>query len=121
MITFPIPAKTDWYFPDAYLPDTSNHISHEALCILNVSESDARIELTCYFEDREPLGAFVLECPAKRTKHFRLETLRNAKGQAIQECIPYALHISSSTPVLCQYTRVDATKPAYTLMTAMGL
>jgi hypothetical protein len=121
MAVFPSVAKVDWFFPDAYLPDTTNRISHEALCVLNVSEIDALLELTCYYEQREPLDGFQLLCPAKRTKHFRLDHLRNKEGISIEQCLPYALHVSSSVPVLCQYTRVDATNPHYALMTTMGL
>jgi hypothetical protein len=115
------PAATDWYFPDTYLPDTSNNISHESLCVLNLSGEDAELTLTLYFEDRDPRKGFAAVCPAMRTRHIRLEKLKDKDGHAIPECLPYAIHVSSSVPILCQYTRVDATKPAYSLMTTMGL
>ena len=115
------PAATDWYFPDTYLPDISNNISHESLCVLNLTDNDAELMLTLYFEDRDPLKGFAAMCPPKRSRHIRLEKLSGKDGYAIPECVPYAIHLSSSVPVLCQYTRVDATKPAYSLMTTMGL
>ena len=115
------PASTEWYFPDAYLPDTSNGISHESLCVLNLADSDAELKFTFYYEDREPLCGYFAECPSKRTRHIRLDRLENHEGIPVQRCVPYAIHISSSVSVLCQYTRVDATKPSYSLMTTMGL
>ena len=115
------PASTEWYFPDAYLPDTSNGISHESPCVLNLADSDAELKLTLYYEDREPLGGYFAVCPSKRTRHIRLDLLENDEGRPVQRCVPYAVHISSNVSVLCQYTRVDATKPSYSLMTTMGL
>lgn len=114
-------AKTDWYFPDMYLPDISNGISHEAVCVLNVGEADAQVEFILYFEDQEPMTGFYALCPAKRTKHIRLDKLTTAAGEPIPQCRPYACHVASSVPVLCQYTRLDATEPRYALMTAMGI
>ena len=115
------PAKTEWYFPDAYLPDTSTNISHEAICVLNTSNQDAKLEITLFYGDREPLTGFQVICPSKRSKHFRTDSLQSKNGEKVKEQVPYAIHVSSDIPVMCQYTRVDATKPAYTLMTAMGL
>jgi hypothetical protein len=115
------PSRTEWYFPDAYLPDTSNGISHESLCVLNLADTDAEIALTFYYEDRDPLTGYVARCPSERTRHIRLDGLRDKDGQSLQQCVPYAIRLSSNVPVFCQYTRVDATKPSYALMTAMGL
>jgi len=114
-------AKTDWYFPDAYLPDTSTNISHEAVCVLNMASQDANVSITMYYLDQEPVTGFRVVCPSKRSKHIRTDTLKNKSGETVKERVPYAIHVSSDVPVMCQYTRVDATKPAYTLMTTMGL
>jgi len=115
------PAKTVWYFPDGYLPDTSDHISHESLCVLNMGPSAARLELILYFEDRDPVTGFFVTCGSRRSLHIRMDRLKNEGGLAVPECTPYSIHCVSDVPVMCQYTRVDATKPPYTLMTAMGL
>jgi hypothetical protein len=114
-------AKTEWYFPDAYLPDTSTNISHEAICVLNTASQDAKLEISLYYGDQEPLTGFQVVCPSKRSKHIRTDTLKNKNGATVKERVPYAIHVSSDIPVMCQYTRVDATKPSYTLMTTMGL
>jgi hypothetical protein len=121
MLTDHSPAKTTWFFPDTYLPDTSNQISHEALCVLNITDTDADLEITLYFEDSVPLDGFTSVCPSMRTRHIRLDTLISKDGISIPRCVPYSIRLKSNIPVLCQYTRLDATKPSYTLMTAMGL
>ena len=33
-------------------------ISHETLCLLNTSDSDADVRITIYFADREPDGPY---------------------------------------------------------------
>ena len=115
------PSCTEWYFPDAYLPDTSNNISHESLCVLNLADADAEVKLTLYYEDNEPLTGYAVTCPSQRTRHIRIDKLRDKDGTSVQECVPYSIHVSSNVPILCQYTRVDATAPSYSLMTTMGL
>ena len=64
-----------WFVPDGYLPAESSHgiESHEAACLLNVSDEEARVTFTFYFEDREPLGGIRLTLAAKRTRHVRLD------------------------------------------------
>lgn len=113
--------KNDWFFPDAYLPNPADGISHEAVCVLNTGSTDARIELVLYFEDREQMEGFTVLCPAKRTKHIRMEKLRNIEGKTIPPNQAYAVWVHSDQPVFCQYTRVDAAVPPRTMMTAMGL
>ena len=120
MIAYPS-YKTDWYFPDAFLPHPEDNISHEAVCILNISQEDVIVELVLYFEDQAPMTGFTVQCGANRTKHIRMDHIKNARGESVPSDIPYALWVHSSHPVFCQYTRVDASLPNRSLMTAMGL
>ena len=53
--------KCDWYIPDAFYPAVDqgeSYVSHEAVCVLNTGDKDAHIQITLYFEDREPLEGF---------------------------------------------------------------
>ena len=113
--------KCSWYFPDAYLPDTSDCISHEAVCILNTSNDDAHIRITLYFEDETPISGFTSICPAQRTRHIRMDKILSDSGESVPQCKPYALEVLSDIPILCQYTRVDGNMPAHALMTTMGI
>ena len=50
--------KTVWAFADLFWPKVDNgqdYVSHEAICVLNLSDQTAHIDLTFYFEDQEPL------------------------------------------------------------------
>lgn len=113
--------KKEWYFPDAYLPDISDGVSHESVCVLNVGEEEAHIKLILYFETDAVMEGFEAVCGPMRTNHIRLDRIKSKFGADIPRSTPYAICVKSDVPVLCQYTRVDATLPAHALMTAMGL
>jgi hypothetical protein len=111
-----------WIIPDSYLPEqsTGEMKSHESACILNLTARKAKVSLTVYFEDREPLEGFEATCPPLRTQHIRLERIRNRRGEQIPVGKPMALKIESNVPVVVQHTRLDSTQPAMTLMTTMA-
>ena len=113
--------KRNGFFLITYLPDISDKISHESVCVLNLEEKGAKIELILYYENQDPKGGYFALCPSKRTNHIRLDKIKNLDGEGIAQCVPYSIHLKSDIPVLCQYTRVDATKPSYSLMTTMGI
>lgn len=119
--------KTTWMIPDTYLQaaeksrssDPSDR-SHEAICVLNTSDSDAHISLTLFFEDREPNTAFTSFCGARRTHHIRLDKIRDAEGNGIPEAVPYAILLESDTPVVVQYSRLDTSAAEMALMTTIA-
>jgi hypothetical protein len=117
----PIGAKV-WLIPDSYLPEqsTGGMKSHESVCVLNLNRRPAKVKITVYFEDREPLGGFAAECPAQRTVHVRMEQIKSRSGEMVPVAKPMALLVESSLPVVVQHTRLDTTQPALALMTTMG-
>ena len=58
--------KKTWLIADGFMSDTKNgdFVSHEAVCVLNLSDETAEIKITVYFEDREPLRGFTAVCPS---------------------------------------------------------
>lgn len=114
--------KKQWLIADGYMNDTKSgeFVSHEAICVLNLSGETANINITVYFEDREPLCGFVAECPSERTNHIRLDKIANKDGVKIPLGVPYALLIESDVPVVCQHSRMDVTQAEMTLMTTMA-
>ncbi|MDK2799052.1 MAG: hypothetical protein PWP27_2520 [Clostridiales bacterium] len=111
-----------WIIPDGFLPEKSNgdFVSHEAICVLNVAKQDANINITVYFEDREPMEKFFAVCPAKRTNHIRLDKIVDTDGNKIPIGVPYALKIESDLPIVVQHSRMDTTQAEMTLMTTMA-
>jgi hypothetical protein len=113
--------KRKWFVPDAYLPAFSSGeaVSHEAACLLNASERDARIRFTFYFEDRDPVGPIDLTLPARRTWHVRLDDPGSIRGVELPRGVPYAYTVESDVPVVLQHSRLD-TSAGYTLLTTIA-
>ncbi len=111
-----------WLIPDGYLPEKSNGdlVSHEAVCVLNTGPVDAEIRLTVYFEDREPMDGFAVTCKARRTHHIRLDGLSDEGGNSIPKGVPYAIHLTSTAPVVVQHSRLDTSQAALALFTTMA-
>jgi hypothetical protein len=71
-----------WVIPEGYIPPGSHgkspeFTSHEALCVLNAGNHDAHLDLTIFYADREPVGPYRLTVPARRTRHFRFNDLKD--------------------------------------------
>ncbi|MFC9711666.1 sensory rhodopsin transducer [Paenibacillus sp. NPDC056933] len=113
--------RTCWVIPDGYIPpDSSGSLeSHESICVLNTGTTDAQLQITIYFEDREPLEDIVAVVPARRTKHIRTASLKSGE-QLIPPGVPYAITVSSNVPVIIQYSRLDSTQPELALMSVMA-
>jgi hypothetical protein len=116
------PGKRRWFVPDGYLPAESSHgvESHEAACLLNVSDEDAHVAFTFYFEDREPIGPVELAVGAQRTRHVRLGDPAVLGGIELPRGVPYAYAVTSDVPVVLQHSRLDTSAGGYTLFTTIA-
>lgn len=114
--------KQIWIIPDGFLPEKSNgdFVSHEAVCVLNTGDKDAKISLTIYFEDREPMDKFFAACGARRTNHIRLDKIVDSEGNKIPVGVPYAIKVESDAPIVVQHSRMDTTQAEMTLMTTIA-
>lgn len=112
---------THWVIPDGYIPEKSSGelTSHESICVLNTASDDAKLTITIFFEDREPLENIAALVPARRTSHIRTSSLA-VNGVSIPVGVPYAIEVVSNIPVIVQYSRLDATQPANALMSVVG-
>ena len=114
--------KKVWLFPDGFLHSVSlnDQVSHEAVCVLNTSDKDAKITLTLYFEDRDVMTGFTADCKAGRTHHIRLDRMVSENGEKIPRDVPYALLVESTEPVVAQYSRLDTSAVEMALMTTIA-
>ena len=78
--------------------------SYEAICVLNATERDAKITITVYFEDREPISDFTAVCAARRIKHIRFDKIVSKNGDRIPKDTPFALTVDSTEPIIVQYS-----------------
>lgn len=112
-----------WAIAEGYLPGWSNGPepelrSHETCCILNAGPRPARVDITVFFADREPLGPYRLRIEARRTLHLRFDELDDP--EPIPKATPYASVIESDVPVVVQHTRLDSRQAANALMTTIA-
>ena len=108
-----------WLVPDGFIPEESTGVqaSHEAICVLNTSAEQARLSISFYFEDRDPVKDVVVVVPPERTRHIRTDQIDCVQ---IPRGGSYAVRVESSVPVTVQCSRMDTTQPALSLMTAMA-
>jgi hypothetical protein len=111
-----------WYIPDGYYNSKSidEVKSHEAVCVLNPAKTDANIEITLYFENRDKLEGFKAVCKAERTNHIRMDIIVNIDGQTVPTDVPYAMLVKSDVEVIVQYSRLDSSQKAMALMTTIA-
>ena len=117
------PGRRRWAIADGYIPAWSNGpgpemISHEALCILNAGDDDASVAITLYFEDREPVGPYRLQVPARRTAHVRMNDLDDP--QPVPRGIGYAALLESDVAVVVQHTRLDSRQAENALLSTLA-
>jgi hypothetical protein len=115
--------RKTWAIAEGYIPAWSNgpapeFISHEAFCILNVTDQEAHIELTIYYADREPVGPYVFTVGARRTHHFRFNNLKDPAP--VPRGTSYASLFESTVPIVIQHTRLDSRQEKNALMTTIA-
>ncbi len=114
---------TVWTIPEGYIPsgsisDAHDLVSHEAACFLNTGDSDARVTITLFFENREPVGPYLVTVPARRTLHMRFNDLMDPSP--VPRDTSYASLIQSTAPIMVQHTRLDSRQPAMALLSTMA-
>lgn len=117
-----IGART-WAIAEGHIPSASTGSSpalesHETACILNAGAAEARVEVTVFFSDREPVGPYRLDVPPRRTVHMRFNDLEDP--EPVPRDTDYAALIEASEPVVVQHTRLDSRQPALALLSTVA-
>lgn len=112
-----------WAIAEGWIPAESNGpapelTSHEAVCILNAGDRDARIAITVFFHDREPAGPYHLSVPARRSRHFRFNDL--SEPEPVPRATEYASLIESDVPVVVQHSRLDSRQAELALLSTIA-
>ncbi|HEV7263893.1 MAG TPA: sensory rhodopsin transducer [Falsiroseomonas sp.] len=115
--------RTAWAIAEGYIPGGSTGEgrameSHETLCVLNPNDSDATLELTLYFADRDPVGPYRLRVAARRTRHVRFNDLTDPAP--VPRDTDYASVLRSDVPVVVQHTRLDSRQAELALLSTMA-
>jgi hypothetical protein len=112
-----------WAIAEGYIPSESSFVdrtleSHETACILNAGDRDAKVVITVYFADREPVGPYRVTVAARRTLHLRFNDLSDP--QPIPRDTDYASVFESDTPVIVQHTRLDSRHAEVALLSTVA-
>jgi hypothetical protein len=115
--------RTTWVIAEGYIPGGSSGPepqmrSHETTCIVNTGDRDARVRITVFFADREPVGPYEVSVPARRTVHQRFTELSDP--QPVPRDTDYASVIESDVPIVVQHTRLDSRQAENALMTTIA-
>src|SRR4029078_1433755 len=100
-----------WAIAEGYIPGQSvsqSHalVSHEAICLLNAGDLDAKIDVTLYFTDRDPVRPYVVPVAPRRTLHLRFNDLTDPAP--VPRDTDFSPVIESSEPIVVQHTRLDS-------------
>ncbi len=112
-----------WVIAEGYIPSKSHGpdpqmTSHETLCILNSSDQDATVHVTIFYADREPVGPYIIQVPARRTKHVRFNDLTHPAPIPLDT--DYASLIDSNVRIVVQHTRLDSRQAENALFSTMA-
>lgn len=115
--------KKVWAIAEGFIPSGStgpkpDFESHDTLCVLNTSDSEAHLEVMIYFEDKDPVGPYKMSVPPQRTKHFRFNEFKDPAE--IPRDTDYASKIVSDIPVVVQYTRLDSRQAENAIFTTIA-
>ena len=115
--------RTCWVIAEGYIPAWSNGPepqlqSHETCCLLNTGDTAVQVQITLYFEDRDPVGPYAVELGARRTKHLRFNELRDP--EPVPADTPFASVITADGPIVVQHSRLDSRQAENALMTTIA-
>ncbi|MBL8666000.1 MAG: sensory rhodopsin transducer [Rhodospirillales bacterium] len=115
--------KRRWAIAEGYIPGTSTGVgrafeSHETACLLNAGSTEANVEITLYFADREPVGPYRVVVGSRRTLHLRFNDLTDPAP--VPRDTDYACVIDADVPIIVQHTRLDSRQSPLALISTIA-
>lgn len=112
-----------WAIAEGHIPGQSlsnEHalVSHEAICLLNAGDHEAKVAITLYFKNREPVGPYTVTVGARRTLHLRFNDLTDPAP--VPRDTDFSSVIEANVPIVVQHTRLDSRHPNISLMSTVG-
>jgi hypothetical protein len=103
--------RRHWAIAEGYIPSQSSFsdpalVSHETACILNAGDKEARVRITIYFADCEPIGPYRVTVSPRRTLHLRFNDLTDPAP--VPRDTAYSSVFESDVPIVVQHTRLDS-------------
>jgi hypothetical protein len=112
-----------WAIAEGYIPSYSHgpepqFTSHETVCILNAGDTEAAVEITIFYADREPAGPYRLKIPPRRTRHIRFNDLTDP--EPVPRDTDFASVIEADVPIVVQHTRLDSRQSENALLSTIA-
>jgi hypothetical protein len=102
--------KKIWAFSAGHIPWLSNgkepdFTSHDKIAILNISDVDAKIKITIFYEDENPVLDHEIKVSAKRVRKIRFNDLIDPLPIPLDK--PFSFMATSDVEVIIQFSRMD--------------
>ncbi|MFN3403098.1 MAG: sensory rhodopsin transducer [Cytophagaceae bacterium] len=102
--------KKVWAFSAGKIPVESNgkepeFLSNDRISVLNVTDSDAEIQITVLYADDQQGVTYKVKVDAKRVRKIRFNDLIDPKAMPLDK--EYGALIKSDVPVVIQFLRQD--------------
>jgi len=115
--------RKQWAIAEGYIPPYSNGpapqmTSHEAVCILNAGNEPAHIEITVYFESKDPVGPYRFDVAPRRSRHLRFNNFKDPEPIPLDT--PFSSVILSDVPIVVQHTRLDSRQAENALLSTIA-
>jgi hypothetical protein len=110
-----------WVLSDCLIPSQAGQAGvdcREGACILNTCEQIAVIELTLYFNDRDPVGPYRLEVEPSRTRQLEFASLDSPLPVPRDVCFAAVFRVG--IPVVVSHFRLDTRPPPRAVVAAPG-
>lgn len=115
--------RTVWAIPGGHIPlrttgPEPEETSSDTVCLLNAGDRDAKVEITVYYEDREPVGPYRLAVPARRTRQIRFNDLIDPEPLPLDT--DFAGVIVSDVPIVVLFARKDTSRAENAIATTLA-
>lgn len=103
--------QTRWVLPGSWISATSSGPEPEAtsrdeLWLLNPNSTESRVEVTIYYEDRDPAGSYCLTVISSRLRVVRVNDLIDPEAVPLET--NYAAILRATQPIVAQLVRIDS-------------
>ena len=112
-----------WVVSGGHIPDRNNGVepeftSRDTLCLLNINQVEASVEITIYHNDKQPVGPYKLTAKPERTKHIRVNDLIDPEPVFLDH--DYSAVIKSDIPIVVQFSRMNTCQTALSIFSTMA-
>ncbi len=80
--------------------------SRDELSLLNTGGTEASVEITIFYADRDPVGPYRVTIGARRTRTVRINDLIDPEAVPLET--DYAGVVESDLPIVVQFNRLDS-------------